>query len=970
MFHKFEQKLNDLSQGTVGYFCMRCHAPVATALCASRAEPLWNLPEVAREGITCIACHRVQYVYGKSNGERRIEPGDIFAPVFGGIGGDGVAEAIARKDQFKVKTSPDEQAPARTSTSTGIYFQPLTRSEFCTPCHQVAVHPGIKLEVVWEQYRASPACKKGIQCQDCHMGRVPGLPLGYDCGPVAKVADKTVNDNRKKSNHIFFGPNYPIAHPGVFPFHLKANRWTMDQWLTFDWRAGWGTKEFEDRVADGADSGRASRPCGPRPTTASMPARSSTRTSRSSSTSATSASQVMENGSHVEGPFFDSHAAAAARTSTSTTSSRTRTKATTCSPPRSAPSRSCGPTSCSIGPDGQRLWETGYTDSLRRRGQHPLRTMSATRRLPYDWQLFNLQTMFLITGAKGTDREFYVPVNVDIDQLPFIRPGAQPISRHQPSAVHPHGKPVARAARLAPSAVSHSRRAAPAAGHVSPVVPHAQPGRTHLLHAVLRRDGGNGALDERMDDRRPPDDRGVRSCASDAIRPSIHDDAANAKFDDPRSRHRHRGCAALAVLSRLQSGHDVGARNTVPRPSRPSRSLVDSTIRPSRVVATIRPNLLATPAGAVSPPTAVRLGRPSTAAAIVLLPSLGRYGSSHRDAGRRFGSLAYADGRTGATVERPVMRSSPHDAMLNSMPPTNPLRRSARAARPYSSDDFSPDPFCEPCRTTRVPSKASTAASTSIPTQRPLIEWGMPLYDTGPVPPPSLDCGPTNPSLPRFYLYGDYRAAAAYNEQNGHDKGVLANRLNLEWDLWLTSTERFHMFTGPLQRDNDFKRVEFDDGDAEFFDELDFFDADTDTLFFEGDLGYMLGGWTGRYAPFDMPITVGLIPLVFQNGVWMEDAIVGAAVTIPARNSPLARLVELRRHVLRRLRPGHQPGVRRQQRGRQRLRRHHVDRSQAAATSKLGYAFLDDTADSAAATTTSASRTRGGISTSCPTRCA
>ena len=72
------------------------------------------------------------------------------------------------------------------------------------------------------------------------MGKVPGLPLGYDCGPVAKIGDKTVNDNRKKSNHIFYGPNYPIAHPGVFPFHLKANRWTMEQWLTFDWRAGWG----------------------------------------------------------------------------------------------------------------------------------------------------------------------------------------------------------------------------------------------------------------------------------------------------------------------------------------------------------------------------------------------------------------------------------------------------------------------------------------------------------------------------------------------------------------------------------------------------------------------------------------------------------------------------------------------------------------------------------------------------------
>ena len=179
---------------------------------------------------------------------------------------------------------------------------------------------------------------------------------------------------------------------------------------------------------------------------------------------------------------------------------------------------------------------------------------------------------------------------------------------------------------------------------------------------------------------------------------------------------------------------------------------------------------------------------------------------------------------------------------------------------PYSTDDFSPDPLYD--------QPYDACAELGVygdkylnPTQRPLIEWGFPLYDTGPVPPPSLDCGPTNPSLPRFYLYGDYRAAAAYNDQNGNAKGVIANRLNLEWDLWLTSTERFHMFTGPFQRGNNFQRVEFDNGDSEFFNELDFFDADTDTAFFEGDLGYMLGGWTGKYAQFDMPVTVGLIPL-------------------------------------------------------------------------------------------------------------
>jgi hypothetical protein len=206
---------------------------------------------------------------------------------------------------------------------------------------------------------------------------------------------------------------------------------------------------------------------------------------------------------------------------------------------------------------------------------------------------------------------------------------------------------------------------------------------------------------------------------------------------------------------------------------------------------------------------------------------------------------------------------------------------------PYCRDDFAPDVLFDDWPYDPCAEQSIYGSKYLNPVQRPLFECGVPFYDAGPVPPPSTACGETNPALPRFYVYGDYRAAAAYNAQNGGDKGVLANRLNLEWDYWLTSTERFHMFTGPFQDGNDFMRVEFDDDDAEFFSELNFFDADTDTLFFEGDLGYMIGGWTGRYAPFDLPIAAGLIPLLFQNGVWMEDAIVGVAATIPARNSPL-----------------------------------------------------------------------------------
>lgn len=232
-------------------------------------------------------------------------------------------------------------------------------------------------------------------------------------------------------------------------------------------------------------------------------------------------------------------------------------------------------------------------------------------------------------------------------------------------------------------------------------------------------------------------------------------------------------------------------------------------------------------------------------------------------------------------------QTAPPDTPVANCPSPPPCTDGRAQPAPYSTDDFTPDPFLD-----QLPYDSCDAASVYgdkhlNPTQRPLIEWGMPLYLGGPVPPPSTEFGETNPSLQRFYVYGDYRAAAAYNAQNGQDQGVIANRLNLEWDWWLTSTERFHMFTGPFQRNNDFMRVAFDDGSAQFEDELDFFDADTDTAFFEGDLGYMLGGLMGHYASFDLPVTVGLIPLLFQNGVWMEDAIVGTAMTIPARNSAL-----------------------------------------------------------------------------------
>ena len=232
MFQKFEQTISSLTRGTIGYFCWRCHTPVGTTLQLPRFAPIYASVPAAREGVTCVACHRVREQYGKVNGERRIEPGDLYDPVYGGSPGEGLQEVLAKKDHYKVKVDPQQKGPGQAIHREVIQFEQISASEFCVSCHQVVVFPGIALEVVWQQYRASPAHAQGISCQDCHMGQSPGWPNGYATGPAAIVNDKPVNPQRRHSNHGFYGPGYSIAHPGTFPFDPDADDWTVPEWCS------------------------------------------------------------------------------------------------------------------------------------------------------------------------------------------------------------------------------------------------------------------------------------------------------------------------------------------------------------------------------------------------------------------------------------------------------------------------------------------------------------------------------------------------------------------------------------------------------------------------------------------------------------------------------------------------------------------------------------------------------------------
>ncbi len=218
--------------------------------------------------------------------------------------------------------------------------------------------------------------------------------------------------------------------------------------------------------------------------------------------------------------------------------------------------------------------------------------------------------------------------------------------------------------------------------------------------------------------------------------------------------------------------------------------------------------------------------------------------------------------------------------------PQNPVQfdRYGQAV-PYSSDAFCAPPI--PGAPTDPQSEALIyRGKTPIPTQRPWVELGRPLYTAGIYPPAnSFLFGETNLLQPHFYVYGDYRTGVGVNENQQGSARSWASRLNLDMDWQLTATERIHAFMGPLDRNNDVSRIDFSDsGNIEFVNRAD---LRLDTLFFEGDVGAIIGGREGTYSPFDLPFSFGLMPLVYQNGIWMEDAALGAAFAIPTQHSTL-----------------------------------------------------------------------------------
>ncbi len=266
VFNAMSNKLNKLTNGTLSDFCIRCHAPIGMARGTEISKSNLDRPPEEREGVSCVVCHRVNQNWGKVSGRQALVGGGLDKPVYGPFGNEILQQALSDPDKYGVMTSgpKDSRIKSREVHSDSVPFFALTTSATCGSCHDVFGPDGFRLEDAFSEFKSSPAAKvKGQNCQDCHMGKTPGVASGYAHAPAAIVGNQCT-PVRKHTNHMMIGPDYSVIHPGLFPHNpeaireehtppddLKAGLATMRQWLQFDHQSGWGTDDFERKLSKG-----------------------------------------------------------------------------------------------------------------------------------------------------------------------------------------------------------------------------------------------------------------------------------------------------------------------------------------------------------------------------------------------------------------------------------------------------------------------------------------------------------------------------------------------------------------------------------------------------------------------------------------------------------------------------------------------------------------------------------------------
>jgi hypothetical protein len=104
IYMAMQMRINSLTSGTNGDFCIRCHNQIG--MNAGESTNISNLkrPASSREGITCSVCHRVNKSYGKISGRLPLVRGPMVSTIYGPSAGDELERVIADTDKKRLQS--------------------------------------------------------------------------------------------------------------------------------------------------------------------------------------------------------------------------------------------------------------------------------------------------------------------------------------------------------------------------------------------------------------------------------------------------------------------------------------------------------------------------------------------------------------------------------------------------------------------------------------------------------------------------------------------------------------------------------------------------------------------------------------------------------------------------------------------------------------------------------------------------
>ncbi len=154
------------TNGELGDFCIRCHAPLAVEL--GLTEDGLNLDEIPKhlQGVTCYFCHTVESVDGTHNNPLVLSRSNVLK---------GSIEDPVENDVHASAYSPLHDS------------RTLESSALCGSCHDIVTPAGVHLERTYAEWLASfmsdedplsggPA-PYSLSCGNCHMGRPTEGPI-------------------------------------------------------------------------------------------------------------------------------------------------------------------------------------------------------------------------------------------------------------------------------------------------------------------------------------------------------------------------------------------------------------------------------------------------------------------------------------------------------------------------------------------------------------------------------------------------------------------------------------------------------------------------------------------------------------------------------------------------------------------------------------------------------------------------